>query len=121
MLADGDPLAIFKAAFDRALETRTLFGYLDHPFSERYAYGWPNEASRIKAHRDLIAYIRSKTLNTRFMDEGEAMDFLRARSDIRLLPTKAGFKIKLPTVGATGFGVEYRGKLLPLTQGSLLA
>lgn len=121
MLADGDPLAIFKAAFDRALETRTLFGYLDHPFSERYAYGWANEASRIQVHRDLISYIRSKTLNPRFMDEGEAMDFLRARADIRLLPTKAGFKTKLPAVGAAGFGVEYRGELLPLTQGSLLA
>src|SRR5690606_27172436 len=46
LLEAGDPLAIYKMAFDQALETRSLFGYLDHPFSERYQYGWVDEESR---------------------------------------------------------------------------
>jgi len=120
MLAEGDPLAVFKAAFNRALETRTLFGFLDHPFSERYAYGWPDETVRIQAHRDLIAHIRSKASSPRFMDEREAMDFLRARAAIRLCPTATGFETNLPQAGAVGFGVEYRGDLLPLADGSML-
>ena len=121
MLAEGDPLAVFKAAFDQALETRTLFGFLDHPFSERYAYGWPDETVRIQAHRDLIDHIRSKARSPRFMDEREAMDFLRARAAIRLRRTAGGFDAE-PLQGDTAdFGVEYRGALLPLTEGSILA
>ncbi|MDO6388177.1 hypothetical protein [Uliginosibacterium sp. 31-12] len=120
MLAEGDQLAIFKASFDRALETRTLFGFLDHPFSERYAYGWPDETTRIQAHCDLIAHIRGKAQAPCFMDECEALDFLRARAAISLLHNERSFAVQLPQAHAFGFGVEYRGELLPLTDEGVL-
>jgi len=122
MLAEGDPLAVFKAAADRALETRTLFGFLDHPFSERYAYGWPDETVRIQAHRDLIAHIRSRARNPRFMDERDALNFLAARAAIRLHAGPSGFGVSLPDVSQeVAFGVEYRGALQPLMHGSVFA
>lgn len=96
MLNEGDPLAVFKQAFDRAYETHTLFGYLDHPFSERYQYGWSDEASRIEAHRQFVAYIRSKTYNPIFLNENDALDFLRLKSETRIIDNGIGFKVELP-------------------------
>lgn len=117
MLAEGDPLAVFKAAFDRASETRTLFGYLDHPFSERYAYGWPDEATRIQAHRDLITHIRASAARPLFLDENCAMDFLRARAAIRLHLDARGLVVEAPVAPPHGlsFCIEYCGQVLPLS------
>jgi hypothetical protein len=97
MLAEGDPLAVFKQAFDRACETRTLFGYLDHPFSERYQYGWTDEASRIGAHQELIGHIRSKAPGTMFLSENEALDFLIAKSEWQVLQQGEHFELQPPS------------------------
>jgi hypothetical protein len=97
MLAEGDPLAVFKQAFDRACETRTLFGYLDHPFSERYQYGWTDEASRIGAHQELIGYIRSKAPGTVFLSENNALDFLIAKSEWQVVQQGEHFELQPPS------------------------
>lgn len=120
MLSDGDPLAVFKAAFDRAHETRTLFGYLDHPFSDRYSYGWLDEDARIKAHRELIAYIRQQVPNSLFIDEVTALDFIRARAAIRLMHSTNGIEAHVPELDGLVFAVEFRGRIMPLLDGSLL-
>jgi hypothetical protein len=111
MLAEGDPLAVFKQAFDYAHSTNTLFGYLDHPFSERYAYGWKDEASRIEAHEQFIAYIRSRTQRPLFMHEDAALDFIRFRSLTQIVEEDGAFRILTPSGEATPFtlGVEFRG------------
>ncbi|MDE1182994.1 polysaccharide deacetylase family protein [Paraburkholderia sp.] len=116
MLAQGDPLAVFKQAFDFALETRTLFGYLDHPFSRRYAYGWSDEVSRAVAHEQLIAYIRSRVANPLFVDEETAMDFLRARSLTQIVLEGGAVRAWNPT-GVTSpltLGVELAGERMPV-------
>lgn len=121
MLAEGDPLRIFKAAYDRAYETQTLFGYLDHPFSLRYQYGWRDEAQRIEAHQGLIAHIRARAAQPLFMDEIQALDFLRARAAIRLSQEGEGYfchGAEAPA-GLT-FGVEYQGRCEPLLTGKRL-
>ena len=96
MLAEGDPLRIFKAAYDRAYETKTLFGYLDHPFSPRYQYGWNDELQRIEAHRALIAHIQARADNPLFLDEIQALDFLRARAAIQLVREGGGLSVTGP-------------------------
>jgi len=121
MLAEGDPLAIFKAAFDRAYETRTLFGYLDHPFSERYQYGWEDEASRMQAHRELIAHIRGKTENPLFMNESTALDFLRTRAVVRLQRKGDAFVARVPDDAGGIFAAEFRGVSRALSEGSVLS
>jgi len=117
MLTQGDPLRIYKQAFDQARNTRTLFGYLDHPFSERYRYGWPDEASRIMAHRDLINYIRATCNNPLFLNEGRAMEFLMQRAQARIVEIDGKFSLlqqHVPTVDAEGsltLALEYQGKI----------
>lgn len=121
MLAEGDPLRIFKAAYDRAYEIRTLFGYLDHPFSVRYQYGWSDEAQRIDAHRRFIQHIRTRATNPLFMDEIQAMDFLRARAAIKIAEDAAG-QICHAADAPEGlaFGVEFRNVFQPLACGTTL-
>lgn len=83
MLQGSDPLKVFRQAFDMARSGGAFFGFLDHPFSERYAYGWPNEERRVAAHRDYIAYIRSTGGNVLWSNAEAAMDFLYDRAHIR--------------------------------------
>lgn len=123
MLSEGDPLAIFKAAFDRAQETKTLFGYLDHPFSERYQYGWSDEASRVTQHRSLVKYIRSQTENPIFLSEDEAMDFLRDKMQWHLRLNQGRYRLEY-TGGAVqplSPTVEYRGELTAALDGAMLS
>ena len=85
MLVDGDPLAVFKAAFDAAHRSGTFFGYLDHPFSARYAYGWAGEAQRAQAHVTLIEHIRQQGQRVCWANATDAMDFLHHRAHTQLL------------------------------------
>lgn len=113
--SNGDPLAIYKQAFDFAFESRTLFGYLDHPFSARYQYGWPTEPMRIDAHEQLLAYISSRAGNPLFMSEEDALDFLRAKSLVRVVEVDGNFYTHLPfrSEGLTPLplAIEFRGSV----------
>jgi hypothetical protein len=122
MLNDGDRLAIFKQAFDYAYATNTLFGYLDHPFSERYAYGWSDEASRIEAHEKFIAYIRSKARNPLFMHEEAALDFLKFKSLTQVLEKDGVFRIETPPGDADrlALGIEFHGAHIQVEAGKPL-
>lgn len=119
MLAEGDPLAIFKQAFDQALAMRTLFGYLDHPFSERYAYGWRDEATRIEMHQQLVAYIRGQAKNPLFMSEEEALDFLHAKASVNVILTNEGFALT-GQPAKHPIAVEFRGECRPISADSFV-
>jgi hypothetical protein len=80
LLEEGDPLAIYKRAYEQARISKTFFGYLDHPFSPRYQYGWNNEDQRIEAHMKLIDYIQQSSPNTLFLNQNDALDFLRIKA-----------------------------------------
>ncbi|PMS36903.1 polysaccharide deacetylase [Trinickia symbiotica] len=117
MLADGDPLSVFKQAFDFAYETNTFFGYLDHPFSPRYQYGWRTEEQRIRAHEELIAYIRRRASRPLFLDEVSAMDFLRAKSLSCVVEADGSYLLQPSRQAATdlSLAVEYRGERIKMT------
>ncbi|WP_322015070.1 polysaccharide deacetylase [Paraburkholderia sp. J12] len=122
MLVSGDPLAVFKEAFDLAYETKTLFGYLDHPFSPRYQYGWPDEAVRIDAHEKFVAYIRARAHKPLFMNENVALDFLAAKSSLQVVEQAGAFRfiggfstVDVAAPHALPFAVEYRGQRVPVT------
>lgn len=112
MLKDGDPVAVYKQAFDLAFETGTLFGYLDHPFSPRYQYGWVDESTRIGMHETLIAYIRSRAKHPLFMNEEVALDFIREKSRLELIESAGVYRVTSPEsdTGPFAFGVEFKGE-----------
>ncbi|WER45191.1 polysaccharide deacetylase [Cupriavidus sp. WKF15] len=118
MLAEGDPLAIFKQAFDSARDVGTLFGYLDHPFSTRYAYGWQDEQTRIDTHRALIAYIRQSSERPLFLNEDIAMDFLRAKALTQVVAKDDGYSIAAAPLRVRDLelSVEYKGHRLQVSK-----
>jgi len=122
MLAEGDPLAVFKAAFDVAYETKSLFGYLDHPFSERYQYGWRTETERIAAHEEFISFIRTRTSRPLFVNEEVAMDFLLAKSLHDVVEDGDGFLVKpmWRIEQSLPLAVEYRGECVNVSDGGRL-
>jgi len=121
LLAEGDPLRIYKAAFDRAFETRTLFGYLDHPFSERYQYGWKDEAQRVQAHRSLLDHIRARAPKSIFLSENQAMDFLKMKSACEINEKDGCFYVELPEIseGRFSLALEYQGQVFEAQQGKV--
>ncbi|CAN5643223.1 hypothetical protein BH11PSE7_BH11PSE7_28880 [soil metagenome] len=109
MLAGADPLAIFKQAFTIAMKGGAFFGYLDHPFSPRYQYGWNSEPERLQAHRDFVGWIKGHS-NVLFANENEAMDFLHWRSRIDVAAAGNGYAVISPAGSASWpAAVEYRG------------
>lgn len=70
-------------ALDIQRAARGIFGYLDHPFSERYAYGWSSKAQRLAAHAALVEAIRART-DVLFWSQRQCFDFLRMLLHISL-------------------------------------
>jgi hypothetical protein len=87
LLGSGDPLRIFKAAFALARDGGQFFGYLDHPFSERYAYGWASEPDRIAAHAQLLDYMDDHPGNgpLLFVNEETCLDFIEGKASANIL------------------------------------
>jgi hypothetical protein len=83
MLQGGDQLKIFKQSFDIAKKGKSLFGYLDHPFSPRYAYGWVSEDERCNAHNDFINYINASG-NVLYLTEVQALDWIALKASVEL-------------------------------------
>lgn len=57
----------------------SIFGYLDHPFSARYQYGWDDEPQRLRAHEQLLRALLANH-NTWRPSLGEALRFLWERN-----------------------------------------
>jgi hypothetical protein len=117
---DGpDPLKFFKQAFDEAKAGGAFFGYLDHPFSSRYQYGWDTEARRIDFHKDFISYIL-RSSNVLLSNESDAMDFLAHKASVCVAQEREGFKVDAGEGSALWpVAVEYRGQLVELTHGGV--
>lgn len=120
MLHEGDPLAVYKQAFDQAHETGTLFGYLDHPFSDRYSYGWASEKSRTSGHLEFIGHIRKKSANPIFLNEEQAMDFLWLRSRVQIVEQDDSMITISPCNGLMQVSLEYKGNEHSVNHGGIL-
>ena len=121
LLGDGDPLRIFKQAFDVARNGGAFFGYLDHPFSERYAYGWLDEAQRVNAHKAFIDHIRQSGGRICWANENDAMDFLSDRSQTVLTPANEGFRVeRTARLSPWSLSVRYRGQTIRIEERGVL-
>lgn len=122
MLSDGgDPLRIYRQAFAIAQAGGAFFGYLDHPFSERYAYGWPDEAQRVAAHRDFITHIRATGDRVLWANASDALDFLFDRAHTRVQAEGRGYGVTRPSAAHHWpLAVRYRGQVHAIaTQGAI--
>ncbi len=88
----GNSIDAYRQSFDTHRAGGSIFGYLDHPFSARYQYGWSDEATRIEAHRALIEHIG--TGGVWWANLHDVMAFLRRR-DATLVGIDAGGKLSV--------------------------
>lgn len=121
LLDTNDPLAVFKQAFDNARKSRTLFGYLDHPFSSRYQYGWKSEEQRKKIHEVYLSYIK-KIGNVLFLNEEESLDFItwKSRIQVRTLPNGFLFKAPFAPMKGRAGSIRYQGRRVPMEREEIL-
>jgi peptidoglycan/xylan/chitin deacetylase (PgdA/CDA1 family) len=122
LLRGEDPLIVFKNAFNLAIQSKTFFGYLDHPFSDRYQYGWENEAQRINSHKEFIVFMKNTNEKIFFSNEIVALDFLKLKSKIQIL----GVDEKLLIQNLSGhlldlqISIEYKNKIIAMSQEELI-
>ncbi|MDF1738756.1 MAG: hypothetical protein P1U86_06335 [Verrucomicrobiales bacterium] len=91
---DGNPNPgeTFQRAFQIALKSESFFGYLDHPFSERYAYGWDSEEQRAAVHRELIKVMKESSEKVWFANQNEALAFLASKDRLSYKENRECFK-----------------------------
>lgn len=122
LLSDGEPLRAFHEAFRLARVGGAFFGYLDHPFSERYAYGWRSEAERVEAHRRFIGHIRETGGRVLWANASDALDFLSDRAHTTVHALAQGHCITRPSATHRWpLAVRYRGQVVSVTTQETLA
>lgn len=116
MLAGSeDPLSVFKEAFRLARVSHEFFGYLDHPFSERYAYGWHSEGARVDAHAAFLSFLEDQCDSEPllFVNEDRCMRFIREKSEVLIEYDDETQRYAISRTEAAGFplSIGYRGKI----------
>lgn len=79
----GNSVDVHIQAFEAQYAARGIFGYLDHPFSQRYQYGWESKTQRLAAHQQLIGALRGRP-DVWFWNQEQCFHFVRACSRLRL-------------------------------------
>lgn len=79
----GNSMEPYIEAFENQMAGESIFGYLDHPFSSEYQYGWINEDERVGAHKKLIQHMKQRK-DIQFCNLVEAMEFCRQRSQTQV-------------------------------------
>ena len=102
----------YYSIIDQYKHSKTIFGYLDHPFSKRYSYGWQNEKSRINFHNKIINYLKKN--NFVFLSIIEIFRFIENKAKIKIIKNKKIFFIKKNSDESLIYSIEYKGKLFKL-------
>ena len=116
LLREGDPLRIFKEAFALAREGGQFFGYLDHPFSERYAYGWASLKSvRVAAHADFLDHMADHAGEDPllFVNEETCLDFIKSKASADILYDEARdtYRVKQSEAAGLPLSIAFHGRL----------
>ncbi len=116
ILPGSDGLAIIKQAFWVATASRAIFGFLDHPFSARYQYGWTSEEERVARHAEFLNHISEQMTgkSVLWLNEDQCLDWIGSKSRLLLRPARDGFTAEGLRPAAHRFAVRWRGDVLPL-------
>jgi hypothetical protein len=117
MLRDGDPIAIYKQAFRLAQASGQFFGYLDHPFSARYAYGWVSEGERCRVHGTFLDFMGAECARVGapllFVNEQTCLDFMLGKADSSIVFDQANDSYSASRTHAAGLplSVGFKGRV----------
>ena len=112
MLSGDDPLRIYREAFRTARAAGQFFGYLDHPFSPRYSYGWASEADRLSKHADFLDFMQNDCAGkVLFVNEDTCLDFMHAKAatDIAFDEARGTFEISRHVAAGLPLSIGFRG------------
>lgn len=106
----GNSIDSYRQCFEQHFAAGSVFGYLDHPFSARYQYGWDSEAQRIDAHNTLIGFIQSHP-PVWWAGTTQVLSFLYRRNCCRLAVSRDGELHVASPAGALGppIAVHWKG------------
>jgi len=105
----GNSIDVYRQSFDQHLTARATFGYLDHPFSSRYQYGWTDEATRLSAHIELIGHIGIGP-EVWWANLSDLFVFLSQRDTVRVqIGTNSQLSVETPAAAAKAFSIQWKG------------
>jgi hypothetical protein len=115
LLAGDEPLRIYHQAFRMARMSGQFFAYLDHPFSQRYSYGWANEPERMRTHEKFLDFMESDCAEVGpllCVNEDTCLDFIRGKAAIEIVydPARQLFDISRQCVAGLPLSIGYHGK-----------
>jgi hypothetical protein len=116
MLSGADPLCVYREAFATARRGGQFFGYLDHPFSARYNYGWPNEAYRLGKHAEFLDIMMAECAAAGgpilFVNEDTCLDFMqeKAATEIVFDESRGEFEISRHKAAGLPLSIGFRGR-----------
>jgi hypothetical protein len=117
LLREGDPIAIYKQAFRNAQATGQFFGYLDHPFSPRYSYGWASEAKRLRVHSDFLDFMNAECTRVKapllFLNEETCLDFMLEKADATIVfdETRGIFSVSRTYAAGLPLSIGFKGRV----------
>ena len=106
--SESDLLVVFKQSVNYAVNSGAAFGYLDHPFSERYQYGWTSEEQRLSTHLDWIKYLKLFG-NVLFENEIKLLHHIRKKSNAEIWLNESIVESKVEG-DLTGYPLAYEFK-----------
>jgi hypothetical protein len=110
----GESVETHLRAFAAQHAAGGIFGYLDHPFSERYSYGWRDAPQRLEAHRKLVSAMRGFD-GVLFLNQKACFDWVRLLNRIGLfLDGDEVRAFNLPRAGEFRVSCRFRGQDVPL-------
>lgn len=77
--ANGNPLSVFEEAFSLSSVCGQIYGYLDHPFSDRYWYDWESEDIRLSYHEMFLKFLAKQPENL-MLNENDCLEFISLKS-----------------------------------------
>ena len=94
--------------------SKMIFGYLDHPFSKRYKYGWENEKKRISYHKKIVEHLKQKEFT--FYNISKIAEFIQNKNKIIIKKDNNKFFLRNDSYkNKMVYGVEYKGKKFKLS------
>jgi hypothetical protein len=117
LLSKGDPIRVYKNAFRIAQAGSQFFGFLDHPFSTRYSYGWTSEAARVAVHAEFLDFMERVCATDErpllFVSEDTCLDFFRdkANTDLECDIGRGVYRISRTHAAGLPLSIAWRGRV----------
>ena len=103
--SEGNLTEVFQHSLALHARAGSWYGYLDHPFSDRYDYDWGSEGFRLSVHREFLEHVTNLE-GFIFASEDDALMFLRSRATAYFCHSSDTVKVKSPM--PNGWALEYR-------------